>query len=276
MSRITEGLRAISRSIATITNPIVLLPLLLYLILKVLLTTLYLELPQDPFARLWALFVPGLTGEDLAHYPYSLLNMGPVLSNIDHILDILVLIIPEGATILLVSALAYNGKNINLGNSLSRTLRSYPYLVLAAAFSSAVTYLSIKLPVLVCTRAIEACGSKGLMVGTIAAILVQPLIVFILPSIILGKEKIVSAIKNSFSLGKNIYLQSLIIVTVSFLLTAPIVILELKSNLLAFKLSPEFLIQLQFASEIVEFLSLFILISGTTILYIDHVKITED
>ncbi len=275
MNRIIEGLKAISRSISTITNPVVLVPLLLYLILKIVITTLYLELPQDPFARLWALFVPGLSSEDLSHYPYSLLNMGPVLSNLDHLLDILVLIVPEAMTILLVKA-SISGGRIKLKESLSRSMRSYLSLVLAAAFSSAIIYSSIKLPSLLVSYIQGGSTSKAILSGTLAAILIQPFIIYILPHIVLGGKGIVRAVKDSFASGKSLYVQTLLIVTVSFLLTAPIVILELKSSLLAFRLSPEFLIQLQFASEIVEFLSLFILISGITVLFVDSRKAMED
>lgn len=275
MKRAIEGIRAISRSVSALTNPVVLVPLLLYLIIKIVITTLYLELPKEPFSRFWALLVPGLTSEDLLHYPYSLLNMGPVLSNLDHLLNIFVLVICEAATIFLIRASILNEKP-KLVESLSLSMRSYFHLVLAAAFSSAIIYLSVKLPGLAVASIQASATSKAILASTIAALLIQPLIVYIIPHIVLGRKGIVQAIKASFTLGSSIYPQTLIIVVLSFLITAPVVFLELKSALLAFRMSPEFLIQLQLAGEIVEFLSLFILISGITVLFVESSKTMEE
>jgi len=274
MSGVLRGLKAISKSVGAIVNPVVLLPLILYLIVKLILIVLFIKFPQQ-LSPFWSAMVPGISAEDLSHYPFSLLNMAAVLGNLDILLDIFLLVIPEAITIILIyNFLKSSTKSAGFGKSMQNSLKKYPSLIVASGFSTII--------ILACSRffstlfsTIVSTSSKSQLFGIGLTLLIQPFIIYIIPFIIISGKGIGESIKRSFTLGKTVYVETLTIILLSFLITTPVIILELKRELLALRLSPEFLIQLQIANEILGFLYLYILISSITVLFVESEKPME-
>ena len=274
MRRITRGLKSIGDSLTFVGHFAVLMPLLLYLAFKILVTIVYINTPTEPFTSFWAIFVEGLNGKDLAHYPDFLINIGTILSRLDFLFDVFILVVAEAMTIMLVFSL-YRHSSIKLGEAFSDSVSKYPKLVAGAIFSSIFLFIAMSLPTLIIKGSLFTSSTKGALVSGIAGLLIQPLIIFIIPFIVLKNASPLSAFSKSVRMGLKNYIEGLTIVTVPFLISLPITLLEMKTTVIAFRLSPEFLIQLQFASELIEFISLYVLIGGTTILFSESIGGSE-
>ena len=226
-------IKAISKSVGAIVNISVLLPLSLYLVIKLMLIALYIKFPQrlSPF---WAAIAPGISAEDLSHYPFSLLNMAAILGNLDILLDIFLLVIPEAMTItLLYHFLTGSPKSSGLGKSMRNSLKRYPSLIIASGFST-IIILAFSRILSTIFSAIISGTTKSQLLGIGLTLFIQPFFIYIIPFIIVDGKGIGESIKQSFLLGKSIYIESLTIIFLSFLITTPVhhlavVLLQLRS-----------------------------------------------
>jgi len=275
MSTVVAVLDAFSRAISLLSRRRVAVPLLLYFLLKLGITLLYVASDSVSLNRAWALLARGPSAEELSHYPEHLLYMTSVLGRIDMPLEVLVLVLAQGATVLLVAG-ALRGENPTLGASLRGAAARYLHLALAAAATAAALYACFVLvPMLMGAHA--GAGGRPLLLGsTLLGLVVQTLFVYAIPFILLEGKSAPGAIGASFRLAARAAADSFLLVFLPFLITIPTMLASLKPELIAFRLSPELLIHLQIAGEIMQLIATYLLIGGVTVFFIRARGRTEE
>ena len=102
----------------------------------------------------------------------------------------------------------------------------------------------------------------------LAGLIIQAVFLFTGPSVLLSGRGVFGAIRESFVLAWGDFMQTIIIVAVPFALALPATLLELKSDTLAMRLSPDILTHVQIFGELLGFFSCLILVGGLTIAFI--------
>jgi len=274
MKRIARALGIFKPAMESLRHGATVVPLLLYFILKLALILLYASSYTKPLSTYWALLVPNTNAEALTHYPGHLLLMPRILGRLDLILEIVLLVVVQAATVLLFAAVARR-ERVRVGTSMRAAGRRYLHLALAAAIASAVLFIMFE-------YAVPAlAGSAGMprgleaTAGTLIGLVIQAFFLFTLPFILFDGYAAFKAIGASFRFAGRHFPESFTIVLIPFILTMPTLLLSLNPGAIAFQLSPEFLIQAQIAGEFMEFIATYLLLGALT-LYFLETRIREE
>ncbi len=241
-------------------------PLLAYFGLKLLILALYLNGISEPVSSFWALFVRGLDGENMSHYPVHLIVMQTILGRLEMVLGIVVHPAFQGATVLLIAS-AIRRQAPSLGGSFRETLRKYPRLVGVSLIMSILILAFVHIPSALLG---DMRGVPGLIVpiaAVCAGLVVQAFFLYAMILILLEDRAIPGAIGESFRLAWNTIVTSLLLVGLPFILTLPVLLLGMKGDLIAFHLSPDFLVHVQIAGEIMILISTYLVIGGATVTF---------
>ena len=242
-------------------------PLLLYLALKLVVLALYVGTTGGVLASIWQLFMERGYHEALVHYPTHLFLTPVVLSRLDYILEIFVHSYLQGVTILLFAA-AIQQKPVSLPAAFKRTLRCYRPLIVVTVVVSILLYLSLTVPARLLPRgAPPLFRLAGWGAATTASLVIQALFLYASPAILIERRSVLGAVRESVRLTRQTLKNTMVLVIVSFVITLPAVFLGFKSQLLAMRLSPEVLPQIQVVSELFGFFSTLVLIGGLTVMF---------
>ena len=259
--------KAFHRSLLLLQNPILALPLFLYFLLKLGILALYIANTSLNLSPVWAFFIRGLTSEHLKHYPLHPIMMQTILGRLDIILDILVYVIFQGVTIALVAA-ALTRQHISLRDGFRTTFSRYFHLVIAAIATSVIMLVLINAPAMIVEQMGGRAGAGITTAGTIIGLIIQALFLYIAPFILLGRFSAFGAIGRSIRFAFRSIGTSMFLAIVPFILTLPTMLLTLRADVIAFRMSPDFLVHIQVAGEIMHFIANYLVIGGATVYFI--------
>lgn len=260
--------RAFSTSFYLLNRGVLALPLLIYFALKLAIVFLYLAKAGEPWSSFWAFFLPGVGAEATSHYPSHLILMPAVLRRLDIPLDVLVHIVFQGATVLLVSA-AYSRKNLSLGGSFGGALGNYTRLVGVTLLASVVILLITSIPTGFFGLASEAPpGRAATALSMLLGLTAQAFFLYSMPFVLLGGRSVPDAVRRSFAMAGRHFIHTFILAAVPFALTVPTLLLGFKAVAISFRLSPEFLVHVQIAGEVMQLVATYILTASLTVAFI--------
>jgi hypothetical protein len=268
MNRIARVFRIFGKAVSYLRFGMSAVPLLSYLLFKLCLIFLYVSRGTQIPGGLWTLLRLDTNVETLTHYPQRLLLMPAVLGRLDIPLEILILIIAQGATVLLVAGIMHR-ERIGLRASLRGTGRRYLHLVIAAAIASAALFAGFRFPAMLLGRIPGIPHGLEALVSTLIAVVIETFFLYAIPFILIEGRSALGAIGRSFGFAGRHFIESFILALVPFLLTVPTMMLSLNAQAIAFQISPEFLIQVQIAGELMQFIATYILVGGLTIYFIE-------
>ena len=268
MNRIARVFRIFGKAVSYLRFGMSAVPLLSYLFLKLCLILLYVSRGAQIPAGLWTLLRLDTNVETLAHYPQRLLLMPAVLGRLDIPLEILILIIAQGATVLLAAGIVHR-ERIGLRASLEGTGRRYLHLVIAAAITSAALFAGFRYPATLLNRIPGMPHGLEVLVSTLIAVVIETFLLYAIPFILIEGRTAFGAIGRSFGFAGRHFIESFFLALVPFLLTVPTMMLSLNAQAIAFQISPEFLVQVQIAGELMQFIATYILMGGLTIYFIE-------
>ena len=242
-------------------------PLLLYLALKLIILALYVGTTGGPLVSMWQLLVEDGFHEALVHYPTHLLLTPVVLGRLDYFLDIFIHTYLQGVTILLFAA-AIQGQSLAYASAFKQAARRYLPLIILTIIVAIVIYAGLSVPGHLfpkgANRLFRLAGWGG---ATFVSLVIEALFLFAGPVILIEGKPVLTAIRRSFRMARQDFTNTMVLVVVPFALTVPAVYLGFKNQVLALRLSPEILPQIQIFSELSGFLSTLILIGGLTVVF---------
>jgi hypothetical protein len=258
-----NAFNAFQVSLALLVDPRIGAPYLFYFILQMGLLALYLFVNTGPLASFWAMAVKGVAPEYLGHYPAHLLLLQPILGRIEIFLDVIVKCLFNGATVYLVTRAMKRGR-ISLPRAFSKAGREYLNLLGVAAVSAVAVYLAVFAGVKI-SIGMEGLARYGLLGGGIAlGLLVQSLFVYCVPFIMIDRLPAHAAIASGVSLSLRTLTKTFLIVALPFLLTVPTILLDMKADMIAIQLSPDFMIHNHIASKVMELVSTYLITASAT------------
>jgi hypothetical protein len=266
-----EGLRAAFRAlydaIQILQNGKVIVPLLLYLVLKILVIVSFIESGTGGLHDLWSLLLPGKQANALEHYPHHVMLLPVAMERLNIVLDIFLHIIVQGMTILLVAS-TLEGEATRLGPSLRLTMKRYWHIVLVMIAALAAMLIAANLPYLV---PIPPESLPHRHIPTAAAIVlglaVQAFFLYAVPLVLLSGAGAFSALRGSVRFALRNYPTSLTLAVVTFVVSLPTFLLGFKSQVIALRLFPELLIYIQVTGEVLQFVSTYLLVGGVTVIF---------
>lgn len=259
--------RAFSTALSLLSHGKLIVPLLIYFALKILLVILYTISISEPWSSLWAFLLRGVTGNQLSHYPTHLLLMPLALGRLDMILQILLNVIFQGATILLVTS-AFKQKQISLKDSFGSSARRYVHLVCVSLITSIVILLCVNFPNAVINRLVDSPRMVIIAAAMLLGLVIQAFFIYAMPLVILEHHSAIQAIGNSFRMARRFFGQTFLIAATPFVLMLPTTLLSFKAQVISLRLSPEFMIHIQTADEVMQLIATYLFIGGLTINFI--------
>lgn len=264
---ISSAFQAFHASLTLLIAPVVAAPYLIYFLFQMLLLAGYFAGNSGPLARLWALPIDGISPETLGHYPAHLLLLQPILGRIEMVLEIFLKSIFHGATVYLVARAMRRGK-LSLSRAFSTAGRRYPHLLGVSIISSAAIYAVIFLGSWLSSGIVGPARYAALGGGIAAALIIQSLFVYAIPYIMIDGFSTAAALTSGISLSLRTFTKTLLIVAVPFLLTIPIFLLDMKAEMIALRLSPDFMIHNHIASRVMELISTYLITASSTIIFL--------
>lgn len=267
MSRITRVFRIFGTGLSYLRHGRLAVPLLLYLLIQLFLISLYVW-SGSKAAGLWTLLRPGMDSEIITHYPEHLFLMGAILGRLDIPLEVFVLVLAQGATVLLVAAAAKRGR-ISVRESLRAAGRRYLHLVMAAAAASVAMFACFRYPMAFLIGIAGIPRALGASASALICVALQAVLLYAMPFILIEGRSAPDALRRSFVFAGRHFVESFLFALVPFLLTVPTLLLSLNPQALAFQISPEFLIHVQIAGEVIQFIATYLLVGGLTIFFLE-------
>lgn len=264
---ISSAFQAFHASLALLAAPGIAAPYLIYFLLQMLLLAVYLAENSGSLARLWALPVSGVSAETLGHYPAHLLLLQPILGRIEIVLEVLIKSLFHGATVFLVAKAMRRGKP-SLLRAFSAAGRRYPHLLGVSIISSAAVYAMVFLGSWLSSGMEGPARYAALGGGIATGLLIQSLFVYAIPYIMIDGLSAVAALASGISLSLRTFTKTLLIVAVPFLLTVPVVLLDMKAEMIALQLSPDFMIHNHIASRVMELVSTYLITASSTVIFL--------
>jgi len=267
MSRIARVFRIFGTVLSYLQHGRLVIPLLLYFLLQLSLISLYVWSGAKA-AGIWALVRPGMDPEIITHYPEHLFLMGSILGRLDIPLEIFVLVLAQGATVLLVAAAARRA-SMGVRESLRAAGRRYLHLVIAAAAASVAIFAGFRYPLALIDGIAGIPHGLGVGASALICVVLQTFLLYAIPFILIEGRSAPDALRRSFGFAGRHFVESFLFALVPFLLTVPTLFLSLNAQAIAFQISPEFLVHVQIAGEAIQFIATYLLVGGLTIFFVE-------
>jgi hypothetical protein len=262
-----NAFQAFQLSLTLLIDPKVAVPYLLYFLLQMGILALYLFGNSGLLAGFWAMAVKGVSPDYLGHYPAHLLLLQPVLGRVESILDVFLKSLFHGATVYLVARAMRRGATSVTG-AFSRAGRNYPQLLAVAAVSSIAVYLAVYMGTRLSIGKEGAAYYALLGGGITLGLLIQALFIYCVPYVMIDGMGAASALASGVALSLRTMTKTVVIVAVPFLLTVPTILLEMKADMIAIELSPDFMIHSHIASKVMELVSTYLITAAATVTFL--------
>ena len=267
MSRIARVFRIFGTVLSYLQHGRIALPLFLYFLLQLSLILLYVGSGARA-AWLWGLARPGMDPGIIAHYPEHLFLMGSILGRFDIPLEIFVLVLAQGATVLLVAAAAKRAR-MDVRESLRAAGRRYIHLVVAAAAAALAMYAGFRYPLALIDGIAGVPRGFGAGASALICVVLQAFLLYAIPFILIEGRSAPDALRRSFGFAGRHFVESFLFALVPFLITVPTLLLSLNPQAIVSQISPEFLIHVQIAGEVIQFIATYLLVGGLTIFFVE-------
>jgi hypothetical protein len=195
--------------------------------------------------------------------------MQPVLGRFNLFIDIFIHVIFQGATVLVISSFLTD-RVISLRKSFSLSIKRYIHLAIVSIAGSATIFACINISRMASRSLGQTPHMLVIMAGIICGLVIQALLLYTTPLILLKRVSAVTAIKDSISIAIRLATVSLLIVILPFILTLPSILLDSKAMLISLKLSPDFMIYHLVVKEILQTISSYLITAGSVVIFITY------
>lgn len=268
MKRIGRVLVAFKTTLLSLRYAKTAVPFLCYFLFKLCLISLYTSGAWKALDAFWKLFTPGMNTEALAHYPDRLLFMPATLGRLDLALEILLFVLAQATTMVLFAALARR-ERLDVGASARAAGKKYVPLAIAAAIASVVLFAAFRYPAAFLGRLVGIPRGLEATLSALLGLVIQSFFLFAMPFILFEGHSAFASIAQSFRFASRHFLEAFTLVFVPFILTVPTILLGINSELIAYRISPESLVHVQIAGEVVELFTAYLLMGALTTYFLE-------
>ncbi len=266
-----EALNTFHISISILKNIRIALPSFLFLALHLGILTAYLSSIDQPASSFWAFFINGLSGSDLGHFPEHIILMQPILDHFDILIEIFINIIFQGTTSIFIYSAIFK-KPISFAGGFHATFGKYLQLLLISIFASTLIFLVLFLAEMTRSNISGMAGYAVYAAGIVLALAIQGLFLYTTPVIVLYDSHLLRSLRESFRIAWNSAATTLFLVLIPFILTIPTTFIGVKAGLIATRLSPDFIIYNYIISSVIDMISIYLLIAGGTLIFLQRMK----
>ena len=266
-----ETLNTYHTSVSILKNIRIAVPSFLFLVLHLGILISYLSSLAPPSSSFWALFLNGLSGSDLGHFPEHIILMQPILDRFDIFIEIFINIVFQGATSVFIYSTIFN-KSISLAGGFRAAFGKYLQLFLISLFASALIFLVFFLAGNIKDSLGGMAGNAVYAASIMVALAIQGLFLYTTPAIMLYDSHLLRSLRESFRIAWNSAATTLFLVLIPFILTIPTTFISVKAGLIATRLSPDFIIHNYIISSVIEMISIYLLIAGGTVIFLQRMK----
>ncbi len=265
---VRAAFRALYEAIQILQNSKVILPLLAYFVIKILLIISFIESGTGGLHAFWSYLLPGGQADGLEHYPHHVMLLPLAMQRLDIALDLFLHIIAQGMTVLLVAAV-YSGKSASVVSSFHGTMKRYGHLVVVMIVALAAIFIVANIPYLIPISP-ESLPHRHIptAAGILFGLIIQAFFIFAVPIVLLSTRPAFGALLDNFRFAFRNYTASLTLALVTFIVSLPTFLLGFKSQVIALRLFPELLIYIQITTELLQFISTYLLVGGVTVLFL--------
>lgn len=263
---VQTAFRSLYEAIQILQNSKVILPLLVYFVIKILLIISFIKSGTGGLHAFWSFLLPGGQADGLEHYPHHVMLLPLAMQRLDIALDLFLHIIAQGMTVLLVAA-AYSGRTIGIVSSFHGTMRRYWHLVIVMIIAIGAILVAANIPYLIPISP-ESLPHRHIptAAGILLALITQAFFIYAVPIVLLSTRPAFGALLDNFRLASRNYPASLTLALVTFAVSLPTFLLGFKARVIALRLFPELLIHIQITAELLQFVSTYLLVGGVTVL----------
>lgn len=230
---------------------------------------LYLA-PQRPVYYFLAPPIRKFFGDRFLHYPYNFLLLPKLFSYAEIIISALIGTVITAWIVGLIADLFLKGK-IAFFSHLGKALKRYGALLVTWGISYLLVVLFSKAFIALARHVSVVPGSVLVVALFIGVVLIQMLFIYVIPLLIIEKRSLLAALKENFTVLKQLLIPTLGVILIPVLFYIPIVIFKHKLPLLVTKTFPE-IVMVALASGIVCSFILEILITMSTTMLFLHLR----
>jgi hypothetical protein len=187
------------------------------------------------------------------------------------LLDVIVRCVFHGATIIMIREV-FRGRRPGVGDSFGRSIKRYRDLFLVSLISAAAVYAVVsagrQLTAGITGPARFAAASAWVAAGLVT----QAFFVYALPYVVLEGRSFAGALWGGIKLTARLATKTILIVLIPFVLTLPTMLLSLKAEMIALRLSPGFMIHLHVADKVMELVSMYLITAGATVIFMKRTE----
>jgi hypothetical protein len=275
MIRAETVLRAYLETLSVLKRFKIWVPLFVYVVLKIGIMYLYLATVSGKFSSFWEVFLFGESPGSIRHYPMDHLLMPMVMNRVSLVLDVFVHVVFQCATMFMFAEV-FVGRAPLLRPSFRETWARYPRLVGVSLIFSVVLFGAVFLPGYL--AGLVSAGIPGLAItgaSIVLGLIVQALLIFATPYVLFSPRSVVRAVSDSILVSVRSLGSSVLLVTLPFLLTLPLLYIESKTPAIVRRLSPDVLVHVQISAELVHWIGTFLLMGALTSVFIRRVQSSE-
>jgi hypothetical protein len=245
------------------------------LVFKIVILFFYLATVSGTLSSFWELFLFGESPGSIRHYPMDHLLMPIVMNRVSLVLDVFVHVVFQCAAMFMFAE-AFVGRAPLLRPAFRETWVRYPRLVGVSLIFSVLLFAAVLLPGYL-ARAVSM-GIPGIAVtgaSIVLGLIVQALLIFATPFVLFSSRSVVRAVRDSVVVSVRSFASSILLVTLPFLLTLPMLYIESKTPAIVRRLSPDMLVHVQISAELVHWISTFLLMGALTSVFVRRVQSSE-
>lgn len=238
MSRKKSGesvLPLINSSVSTLfSHPIIFAPYIIIVFLQLLILEVLYFYPRYPLNAFFGPLVRKFWGESFLHYPKNFTLIPKLFQTIQIPMYIFLSVFLIAVSIALLKKINY-GKRLRFGKVLKDVLGTYVHLVIAALLMFFMIWVFLKAYGLIYQRALQIRSQSGWFYylkitviqgapyfNLIWAVFINAIFAYLLPSIVVGKKKIFSAIAQNFKMLYKAFWLTFLTVLIPSLLFIPV------------------------------------------------------
>ena len=246
-------------------RPLVWIPLLMYMAIKLAVLALYVLTAGGGAARVWSIFVGGEAGATLLRYPNMFYLLPTVVGRIDLGMEALVGVVFQAAVMLLFLQ-AMRNQPLSLSRAFAGARARYVQIVLVTICASVTlyawfwlqhwAYANVPIP-------------RVLIIGGFffGGLCVQGLFVFALPIALLNGQSVPAALIGGMKAAIVKPMRAILLVAIPFAVTLPAIFVGDKTVFLVERLSPEIVIWIQVLQELMHWPAMVLLMGGLAALF---------
>lgn len=254
--------------------PRILTPLFIAALVKAFFLVLFYYAPMPPLVNVFGPLIKNFFGEAYLHYPVNFMLVARLFYYSQSFIWLTLDICMWGTTSNMINQL-HEGRSLpSIVGSFNRVVRRYPQLFLVSLLILFLSLVSFRVPHFLMVNFYFLPREKFFFlqffffVSFLAAILIEAVLIYTIPTVVIERKSFVAALKRTIALSKEIFLPTFIIVLLPRLFDLIAAFLRQNLPILITRTLPEITLVVLAATIAIAFITDLIIVSVITNLFL--------